>query len=131
MRIKPAQAEGPTLDLLVAKAKGLFEFEVYTGAKVINGKLHLLKGADVFNQPFEPSSNWAQGGLIIDLADISVQCFDRSSPAERKWCAYMPGQMPYNSSEEIVGPTPLIAAMRCYVIGKLGAEVEIPEELTQ
>ena len=27
------------------------------------------------------------------------------------------------------GPTPLIAAMRCYVSGKLGDEVDIPEEL--
>jgi hypothetical protein len=28
------------------------------------------------------------------------------------------------------GPTPLIAAMRCYVEAKLGDEVEIPKELT-
>jgi hypothetical protein len=28
------------------------------------------------------------------------------------------------------GETPLIAAMRCYVASKLGAEVQIPEELT-
>lgn len=27
------------------------------------------------------------------------------------------------------GPTPLIAAMRCYVASRLGDEVEIPEEL--
>jgi len=27
------------------------------------------------------------------------------------------------------GPTPLIAAMRCYVASKLGEEVEAPEEL--
>lgn len=27
------------------------------------------------------------------------------------------------------GPTPLIAAMRCYVASKLGEEVEIPDEL--
>jgi hypothetical protein len=28
------------------------------------------------------------------------------------------------------GPTPLIAAMRCYVASKLGDEVEVPKELT-
>jgi hypothetical protein len=28
------------------------------------------------------------------------------------------------------GPTPLIAAMRCYVASKLGGDVEIPNELT-
>jgi hypothetical protein len=27
------------------------------------------------------------------------------------------------------GPTPLIAAMRCYVASKLGDEVEVPNEL--
>jgi hypothetical protein len=27
------------------------------------------------------------------------------------------------------GPTPLIAAMRCYVASKLGDEIEIPENL--
>jgi hypothetical protein len=27
------------------------------------------------------------------------------------------------------GPTPLIAAMRCYVASKLGDEVDVPEEL--
>lgn len=27
------------------------------------------------------------------------------------------------------GPTPLIAAMRCYVASNLGEEVEIPEEV--
>ena len=31
---------------------------------------------------------------------------------------------------ESFGPTPLIAAMRCYVTSKLGDEVEIPEALT-
>jgi hypothetical protein len=30
----------------------------------------------------------------------------------------------------MLGPTPLIAAMRCYVASKLGDEVDIPEELT-
>jgi hypothetical protein len=29
------------------------------------------------------------------------------------------------------GPTPLIAAMRCYVTLKLGDEVEVPEELKE
>ena len=28
------------------------------------------------------------------------------------------------------GPTPLIAAMRCYVASKLGDEVDVPDELT-
>lgn len=32
-------------------------------------------------------------------------------------------------TSELIGPHPLIAAMRCYVASKLGDEVEIPEKL--
>lgn len=30
---------------------------------------------------------------------------------------------------DLIGPTPLIAAMRCFVASRLGDEIEIPEEL--
>jgi hypothetical protein len=29
------------------------------------------------------------------------------------------------------GPTPLIAAMRCYVASKMGDEVDVPDELVK
>jgi hypothetical protein len=29
------------------------------------------------------------------------------------------------------GPTPLIAAMRCYIASKMGDEVKVPDELLQ
>jgi hypothetical protein len=29
------------------------------------------------------------------------------------------------------GPTPLVAAMRCYVASKMGDEVDVPEDLLQ
>lgn len=32
-------------------------------------------------------------------------------------------------TSKLISPTPLIAAMHCYVANKLGDEVEIPEEL--
>jgi hypothetical protein len=35
---------------------------------------------------------------------------------------------PYSVVTEY-GQTPLIAAMRCYVVSKLGEEVEVPDEL--
>jgi len=34
-------------------------------------------------------------------------------------------------TSELTGPTPLIAATRCYVASKLGDDIEIPEELTK
>lgn len=68
----------------------------------------------------EYSSNWAQGGAIIEREKIEVFIEDEC------WKAYSSNSLPKNFD----GKTPLIAAMRCYVASKLGDEVEIPEELT-
>jgi hypothetical protein len=35
------------------------------------------------------------------------------------------------ADEDYEGPTPLIAAMRCYVASQLGDEVEVPDELKE
>jgi hypothetical protein len=66
------------------------------------------------------STDWAQGGPIIERERIAIE------PAEDVF-----DQPWYATVRDIAGygPTPLIAAMRCYVASKLGNEVEIPEEL--
>jgi hypothetical protein len=70
---------------------------------------------------WEPSTDWAQGGPIIEREMIELV---PQSPAS--WDAMYRGQhIPYD------GPTPLIAAMRCYVASKLGDTVEIPDELAK
>ena len=47
------------------------------------------------------------------------------------WVARIKQSLPANMNGwfENVGPTPLIAAMRCYVTSKLGNEVEVQKEL--
>jgi len=64
---------------------------------------------------WQPSSDWAQGGPIIERELIAIH---------GDWKATL-GEGTYE------GTTPLIAAMRCYVASKLGDEVEIPNELTK
>lgn len=61
---------------------------------------------------YKPSTDWSQGGPIIEREKMGV------FPTHDGWAAGMQS-----------GPTPLIAAMRCYVANKLGDEVEIPKEL--
>ena len=74
---------------------------------------------------YNPSGDWMQGGPIIEREKINLNCGDDTwGVAEGVWEAAHPRGM--NVS---FGPTPLIAAMRCYVASKLGDEVEIPEEL--
>ena len=63
-------------------------------------------------------TDWAHGGPIIEREGITIQ----QSP-DRDCC------MAHNESHAFEGPTPLIAAMRCYVASKLGEIVEVPSEL--
>jgi hypothetical protein len=73
-------------------------------------------GADYKTLRF--STNWAQGGPIIERENIELgrtQTEWRAQRVDFPCVAY--------------GPTPLIAAMRCYVASKLGDTVNIPEEL--
>ena len=74
---------------------------------------------------FEPSEYWGDGGPIIEREKIRLNCGDGTwGVAEGVWEAAHPRNI-YVS----FGPTPLVAAMRCYVASVLGGEVDIPEEL--
>ena len=65
-----------------------------------------------------PDLSWQTCGPIIEREGISIYRMTSDWSA-----AYNP------SGAAQDGPTPLIAAMRCYVAGKLGESVEVPEEL--
>ncbi len=103
--IKTAQANEAALDWLVAKCEGREQ----------GGRASAFLG----EQYRQPSTDWAFGGPIIEREGISWHCGNKSS-----WHAYA-----YGSAENINGPTPLIAAMRCYVASKLGDEVDVPDEI--
>ena len=74
---------------------------------------------------FEPSENWADGGPIIEREWLDVTPWPNESDEDLRW------QCKQHDSIDCVafGPTPLIAAMRCYVASKLGDEVEVPSDL--
>ena len=63
------------------------------------------------------STDWAQGGPIIEREKINLE------QDGFQWWAHI------KADEECPGPTPLIAAMRCFVASKLGEIVEVPREL--
>jgi len=83
---------------------------------------------------YRPSTNWAQGGPIIDREAIALSPMPdglcRAYAADgTRWAPN--GDEVFNWKHKQQGYHPLIAAMRCYVASKLGDEVEIPTELTQ
>jgi hypothetical protein len=59
---------------------------------------------------FQPSINWAQGGPIIEREGIATG---------KSW----EGWKAFTDTSTGEGPTPLIAAMRCYVATKLGDDI--------
>lgn len=84
-------------------------------------------------RPF--STDWALAGPIIEEEGIDVHrvtsaLWSASWWADNSGMAKNPAQR-FKRNVRTDGPTPLIAAMRCYVEAKLGNEVEVPDELTQ
>lgn len=120
MKVKTSELTGAALDWAVAKCEGWNSYDIHT-----NGNFELentVTGDCLWLRCFQPSTDWAQGGPIIERENISVQARDGVWSASMK----MPdGSWPIWG----YGPSPLIAAMRCYVASKLGDEVEVPEEL--
>ena len=76
----------------------------------------------------EYSTEWAQGGPIIEREGISICNLESNSSGVEGWTAAI-GELWSPQDDGWVSATPLVAAMRCYVASKLGDEVEIPEEL--
>jgi hypothetical protein len=73
----------------------------------------------------EYSTDWKHGGPIIEREGIGLDQY-ADYP---QWQAFTPAPEQQSGQAVCNGPTPLIAAMRCYVASKLGDTVEIPEEL--
>ena len=70
------------------------------------------------------SRDWAQAGPIIERERIYL------SPLSDYWEAQGDGPQ-YHDDTLQTGPTPLIAAMRCFVASRLGDEVDVPEGICQ
>lgn len=120
--IKVSEAQDRVLDWLVAKCEGLNPNTAY-GKPVEYGLFPGWREGDGFGYPIKAYGlNWGYGGPIIEREFITIDAFVDSP----KWCAEC-NTGDYHNRQ--YGPTPLIAAMRCYVASKLGDEVEVPEEL--
>jgi len=120
MKIKTSEAKDQVLDYLVAKCKG---FEPPSNLTVAGQK---------FSRLHAYSTDWAQGGPIIEREGITVSRTDQKS-YKGPWVAYRIEHLFEDEYEHEYqhGQTPLIAAMRCYVASKLGDEVDVPDELME
>lgn len=115
MKIKTSELSGAALDYVAAKLEGDL---VPTG------------GAFAVHNWAEYSTQWAYGGPIIERERLQISYQSNGKFAGQWGC----NNWHTNRRGELVpgtqyGPTPLIAAMRCFVASKLGDKVAVPEEL--
>ena len=122
--IKVSDLTGAALDWAVAECEdfndGFAIIRLWNNSvtKIIPGDYETPEACTSYS----PSTNWAQGGPIIEREGLYI-CL--TPLAKTEWMS----TDEYGQLTEY-GPTPLIAAMRCYVASKLGDTVEVPEELT-
>ena len=114
--MKTSELTGAALDWAVAKCEGVEVWREPDG-------IYLCEGGEV-GFMFRPSTDWSQGGPIIERERIDVRY------TGQLWGATL-RLNEYEEPDEWFGPTPLIAAMRCYVASQLGDEVEVPDELAE
>ena len=121
--MKTSELIGADLDWAVAKCKGitLYRSKNKKWMTANYGEFNHRHGAPWYS----PTTDWAQGGPIIEREVIVL-----THPKYDCWTASAQDSTDLDMSlYQEDGPTPLIAAMRCYVASKLGDEVDVPEEL--
>lgn len=126
-KIKVENLTTKQLDYAVAICEGGKDF-TYDGISyyfTLDNALKVLSKGWAASMSHYPSTNWNQGGPIIEREGITIEgpAFNGDTWQAHLW------------TDQVVdfivceGATPLIAAMRCYVISKLGKTVEVPDAL--
>jgi len=118
MKVKTSELTGAALDWAVAKCERRDPVTIY-------GVLYEC-GDDGCNRHARYSIDWSQGGPIIERENINLY---QDCPVGPKATLTPDVVRQPHFYFVAYGPTPLIAAMRCYAASKLGEEVEVPEEL--
>lgn len=81
-----------------------------------------IPGFSEYLDNLDYSTDWSMSGEIIEREKIAVEYTSAGSwHAAIEWLD--------EPSHTEIGPTALIAAMRCFVASRLGDEVDVPEEL--
>lgn len=125
--IKTSDLTGAALDWAVAKCEDMNPHAFVEHACGQRRSLERWCGVHVTpsgHTLFSPSTDWAQGGPIIDREHITL--LSPTNNGSWNWIADKGRVRCFSGGAD---RSPLIAAMRAVVASKLGDEVEVPEEL--
>lgn len=122
MKIKTSELIDAALDFAVALAND-------ESVRVERGRVRFALSQ--FTNDYDlyaPSTDWAQGGPIIEQEGIELR---PSRFGATGWTAWTLDQATKTQPRNVgkSASSPLIAAMRCFCRSKLGDEVDVPEEL--
>lgn len=116
--LKVSELTGPLLDYWVAKAEGKADPAIYDGqfCSLYGSRFHV----------FAPSTDWVDGGPIIQRDCIELLYFGSYGRAGQPWEAQIGCDTHYidqHPGDAMGGETALIAAMRAKVASVYGDEV--------
>jgi hypothetical protein len=125
MKVKTSELQGAVLDWAVAKAEGIELSNGCYNRLLIDGR---MSAGQKMLTPYNPSTDWALAGPIIERERIGF----KYTGTAMEFVAWVNGELSTVNDQH--GPTPLVAAMRCYVASKFGDDlvlfkVEVPNEL--
>ena len=113
MKIRTSDLTGVALSWAVACCEPEWVLQVYFSD---DGEPLYLEEAPDGLEEYTPHSSWEQAGPIIEREGIDIY-------QSGVWVSEIDGKY------TVEGPTPQIAAMRAYVLSKLGEEIEVPAVL--
>lgn len=134
VEVKTSELVGAALDWMTAKASGRIPLDTPLNTPPVRPGERCVVKDIILSEPgklpfrYSPSTMWYQSGPLIE--DHAIFLLPRSNTTG--WDAYIELDTAYDCwdfSADGYGPTPLIAAMRCLVVAKLGDTVQVPEEL--
>ena len=130
---------GAELDYAVAKCEGATNLRE-NPHRFDKRLIFRLAERTVFMNDFRFSTDWAQGGPIIEREGIYLRTIRKEE--HQLYGTWLAAPSDSNTGTIVqwvkreswpkhyfTGPTSLIAAMRCYVASKFGDKVEIPDEI--
>lgn len=118
MKIKISEATPLQIDWAVAKCEGVpVRWSAPHAQLLIEGYPYLV---------WQAHKDWAQGGPIVEREWLDITPWPNETREDMRWHCQQ-----HDTANDCAqyGPTPLIAAMRCYCCSKLGDTIEVPEEL--
>lgn len=138
IEVKTNELIGPALDWAAAQVPGALELIVKKAEydqpfkRDEDGHIYLLREpTDGYTVLFQPSTDWAQGGPLIDEYEICIICLPTCDPIIERlgggdWSAKT-RESDHDYSR--LSPTPLVAACRAILRAKFGDIISVPKEL--